>query len=185
VSRGDAERIADIQAAAQKLAEIVQQGRSAFDEQWVLQVAAERLVEIVGEAASHLSDDLRNRRPDSLRAAKDMRNLIAHEYHRVDPHLLWEAIASDIPRLADDLSSEDQRPGLGLAGSTGASSRQQPWSAPKSEHSVPADSPEANKRDQIERLLRRGKRTHAEIARTVGGQALSVVATEGSIDAVG
>ena len=107
MSRGDAEFIADIQAAADKLAEIVQRGRQAFDDDWMPRAAAERLLEIVGVAAAGLSTELRSRRPDlPLRDAKDMRNLVAHEYHRVDPQLLWEVISRDVPSLAASLSTE-------------------------------------------------------------------------------
>ena len=32
-----------------------------------------------------------------------MRNLVAHEYWRVDVAILWQTIAEDIPRLAAEI----------------------------------------------------------------------------------
>lgn len=116
MSRGDAEFVADIQAAADKLAEIVQRGRQASDDDWMPRAAAARLLEIVGVAAGSLSTELRSRRPDlRLRDAKDMRNLVAHEYHRVHPQLLWEVISRDVPSLAASLSAEINAPTISPA----------------------------------------------------------------------
>ena len=51
-------------AVAHKLAKIVARGRDEFDKDWVLRSAAERQLEIIGEAAGGLSEDLAERRPD-------------------------------------------------------------------------------------------------------------------------
>jgi uncharacterized protein with HEPN domain len=54
-------------------------------------LAAFRL-SIIGENASKLSDELKARHPHL--PWPDMiafRNIVAHEYHRVDPGLVWEA----------------------------------------------------------------------------------------------
>ena len=51
MSRSDAERIDDILDACEELADIVNQGRAAFDSRSVLRRAAERLLDVIGEAA--------------------------------------------------------------------------------------------------------------------------------------
>lgn len=54
-------------------------------------LAAFRL-SIIGENANKLSDELKARHPDL--PWPDMvafRNIVSHEYHRVDPALVWEA----------------------------------------------------------------------------------------------
>ncbi len=54
-ARRDAERIEHILDAAAKLAEIVAEGREAFDTSWRQRDIAERRLEVIGEAAGHLS----------------------------------------------------------------------------------------------------------------------------------
>jgi uncharacterized protein with HEPN domain len=50
---------------------------------------------IIGENANKLAVEIRDRHPDL--PWPDMvafRNYVAHEYHRVDPALIWEAVLS-------------------------------------------------------------------------------------------
>jgi uncharacterized protein with HEPN domain len=50
---------------------------------------------IIGENANKLSDELKMRHPEL--PWSDMvafRNIVSHEYHRVDPELVWEAVLS-------------------------------------------------------------------------------------------
>jgi uncharacterized protein with HEPN domain len=54
-------------------------------------LAAFRLL-IIGENANKLSDQLKSRHPAlSWRRIVAFRNIVAHEYHRADPVLVWEA----------------------------------------------------------------------------------------------
>lgn len=52
MSRSDDERITDLLDAGDELADIVDRGAEAFDADPILRRAAERLLEIIGEAAS-------------------------------------------------------------------------------------------------------------------------------------
>ena len=107
MSRGDDLRVADILEAAQHLAELVAPGRSAFDADWTRQRAAERLLEIIGEAANALSDEFTERHSDvSWRHIINLRHLLAHHYHRVDMDQLWTIATVNIPRLAEELAPE-------------------------------------------------------------------------------
>ena len=56
MTRADELRIADIAEAAEELAEVVRVGRQAFLDSAIRLRAAERLLEIIGEAASNLSE---------------------------------------------------------------------------------------------------------------------------------
>jgi uncharacterized protein with HEPN domain len=104
LSRGDDLRVADIVEAAEQLAELVSAGRSVFDEDWTRQRAAERLLEIIGEASNALSDDFKARCPTvSWRHIINLRHLLAHHYHRVDIDQLWTIASVNIPQLLDEL----------------------------------------------------------------------------------
>jgi uncharacterized protein with HEPN domain len=59
---------------------------------------------IIGENANKLSNELKDRHPDL--PWLDMvafRNYVAHEYHRIDPVLVWEAVLSlgQIEKMVD------------------------------------------------------------------------------------
>ena len=50
---------------------------------------------IIGENANKLSDGLRSRHPElPWRRMVAFRNIVAHEYHRADPSLVWEAASA-------------------------------------------------------------------------------------------
>ncbi len=69
------------------------------------QRAAERLLEIIGEAANALSEDFRNNLPDvRWRHVVSLRHLLAHHYHRVDPDQIWSIASNDVPGFAEGLS---------------------------------------------------------------------------------
>ena len=57
MTQRDADFIEHILDAAGKLAEIVSAGREDFDSSWLARSAAERQLEIIGEAAGKLSDN--------------------------------------------------------------------------------------------------------------------------------
>jgi len=68
------------------------------------QLAVERLLEIIGEAATSLSEDFRARHPAvPWRDIIGLRVVLAHHYHRVDPGQVWAIAAAEVPALAQDL----------------------------------------------------------------------------------
>lgn len=105
MTRRDDQRAADILDAADQIAEIIELGRDTWDKDRVRQLAVERLLEIIGEAANTLSEEFRLRHPDiPWRDIIGLRVVLAHHYHRVDPGQVWVIAATEVPRLARDLS---------------------------------------------------------------------------------
>lgn len=103
--RSYAERVKDILSASAELAAIVAEGRTAFDNSPVPRRAAERLIEIVGEAAGAVSAELAAAAPDlTVDKAKAMRNLLIHEYWESNSNILWNTIAHAVPEFASRLS---------------------------------------------------------------------------------
>ena len=80
-------------------------GTAARDEELFLgdlrtQDAVLRRMEILADAASHLSSELRARHPDvDWRKAIDFRNVLAHAYMEIQLSLVWETITDDLPLL--------------------------------------------------------------------------------------
>ncbi|MFZ1719722.1 MAG: DUF86 domain-containing protein [Candidatus Moraniibacteriota bacterium] len=59
-----------------------------------------RELSIIGEAASHLSEEFRLSHPEiPFRNIIGMRNIIVHEYAGVDAQFLWDTGKQDLPLL--------------------------------------------------------------------------------------
>jgi uncharacterized protein with HEPN domain len=103
VTRGDDERRLDIVEACTLLAEVVAARETVSDV--ILLRAAERLLEIIGEAATNCSPVFRNRYPEvDWEGIAGLRVVLAHHYHRTQPNLIWRFAAVDAPDLLVVLS---------------------------------------------------------------------------------
>jgi uncharacterized protein with HEPN domain len=70
----------------------------------VLSLALVRLLEIVGEAATRVSEDLRARHPQiAWRQIISLRNRLIHGYDAVDLDILWQILHEDVPQLITNL----------------------------------------------------------------------------------
>ena len=102
--RDDRERLLDIVEAATRVAAIVAMGRDRYENDSVVQDALIRRLEIIGEAATKVGEELKVRHPTlPWRRAAATRNRIVHGYFDVDLDLLWEIAVRDVPALADEL----------------------------------------------------------------------------------
>lgn len=97
----DAAYLWDMLQAANEAVEMMEHyDLAAFLENRVLLRAAERIVEIIGEAARHVSAGGQEATPGiPWREIIGQRNILAHEYGQIDHELLYNTIADDIPGL--------------------------------------------------------------------------------------
>jgi uncharacterized protein with HEPN domain len=76
----------------------------SFSKSILIQSAVIRQFEIIGEAASRVSENFKTVHfTINWRAVKEFRNLLIHEYHRVDIGILWATMESNIPALKEQL----------------------------------------------------------------------------------
>lgn len=69
-----------------------------------LQLAIERLFEIIGEAANRVSSDFQRNYPEiPWRKIVGQRNVIAHEYGEIKQERIWTVVSSNIPELIEKL----------------------------------------------------------------------------------
>ncbi len=74
--------------------------RADLDSDRQFNLAMTRLMELVGEAASHISDEFRVQHPQvPWSQVVAFRNRLIHGYDRVDFDVLWEIIRHDLPAL--------------------------------------------------------------------------------------
>ena len=72
----------------------------------MLQDAIIRRFEIIGEAATKISDDIKNKNPNvKWRLMKEMRNKLIHEYFGVSPITIYSTIKMDLPLLMEQLEN--------------------------------------------------------------------------------
>lgn len=76
----------------------------AYQESVLLQSAVERQLEILGEAARQMSEAFRQAHPEiPWSDIIGQRNVIAHQYKKVQQERLWSVVTSEIPRLIAQL----------------------------------------------------------------------------------
>ena len=97
----DIESLLDILHAAEKAMMFVGgKTKEEFYEDIECQFAVVRAIEIIGEAARRISEEMVAAHPElPWREMISMRNHIIHEYDEIDLEIVWDTMQKDIPRL--------------------------------------------------------------------------------------
>ena len=75
-----------------------------FKRDRLLQLGLVRLVEIIGEAATRVSQEIVNENPSiPWPRIRGTRNRLIHEYDKIDLDVLWDTINLDLPPLVREL----------------------------------------------------------------------------------
>ncbi len=100
-----------IDAATKAVAYGSDRRRSDLDDDELLRLGLTKLVEIVGEAAKHVSDEVRTAHPGvAWTAAARMRDRLIHHYFDINLDVLWQTVTEDLPLLLEALGDPDRRP---------------------------------------------------------------------------
>ncbi len=91
-------------AATEAIGYVGTKGRDEFLAQRVFVQASIRCIEIIGEAAKGLSEELTNAHPEiPWRKIVAMRNRVIHAYFDIDGEQIWITLKTSIPALLDQV----------------------------------------------------------------------------------
>jgi uncharacterized protein with HEPN domain len=69
-----------------------------------------RQLTVIGEAASHVPDEIASREPNiPWSVIRGMRNIVVHEYFGVDAGIIWKTVVRNIPELRSQVEKLQQK----------------------------------------------------------------------------
>ena len=97
----DPERLLDMLTVARRITRrLYEVDRLEFDDDEDLQIVVVHLIQIIGEAASNVSDEFRATHADiPWHEIVSMRHRIVHDYLNINIAKVWETARQDIPTL--------------------------------------------------------------------------------------
>ncbi|HTV48630.1 MAG TPA: HepT-like ribonuclease domain-containing protein [Phycisphaerae bacterium] len=95
----DAARLLDMVEAAESISRhLTNKQRTDLDKNEMLGDALERQLEIFGEAARNISAEFQKMHPEiPWKKIISTRHILAHEYGRVNPDVLWRIVTQYVP----------------------------------------------------------------------------------------
>lgn len=98
--RDPAERLRDILEAIEKIEVYADQGKDSFEQDPLIQSWFIRHLQLIGEAARTLPEDIRSLTPDiQWKDIIGMRQILVHHYFGIDSSILWNVVEQDLPIL--------------------------------------------------------------------------------------
>lgn len=65
-----------------------------------------RAVEVIGEAAANVPDEIRSKYPSlPWRDIRGMRNKLVHQYFGINMEVVWQTIQEDLPMITGELEN--------------------------------------------------------------------------------
>lgn len=98
--RDPTERLRDILVAIAAIERYVPRDQASFEQDELVQVWCLRHLQIIGEAARALPEEVRGQ-ASAIPWPKiiGMRNVLVHGYFDIDTDIVWHAVSRDIPAL--------------------------------------------------------------------------------------
>lgn len=80
--------------------------KEEFERNPMMQDAVFRRLEVIGQAVKGLPLDLRDQHPEvPWKEITGTRDILAHEYFRVDTDLVWDMILHNLPELREEVQT--------------------------------------------------------------------------------
>lgn len=108
--RNDYERLKDILEAINKIEKYANKGKKIFEQDELIQVWIIHHLQIIGEASAAMSQKLVEDNPEiPWQDMRDFRNILVHEYFRVDPEIIWSVVTRELPILKQKIKQIDPK----------------------------------------------------------------------------
>jgi uncharacterized protein with HEPN domain len=103
--RDDREKLKDIQQAIIAINKYAAKGRTIFEREELVQTWVVHHLQIIGEAASKISEGFQDEHPQiPWSKIIGMRNILVHDYFGIDIDIVWQVIKKDLPQLAETIN---------------------------------------------------------------------------------
>lgn len=94
----------DIREAIENIQKYAARGKDAFRKDELIQTWVLHHIQILGEAASRISDEFQEEHPDiPWFKIIGMRNILVHDYFHIDIDVVWSVVENDLPALYDQV----------------------------------------------------------------------------------
>ncbi len=98
--RNERERLLDIPEAIERIEKYAILGQQAFEQSELIQTWILHHLQIIGEAARTLPNDLKQQNPEiPWPKISGMRNILVHHYFEIDEAIVWAVIERDLPDI--------------------------------------------------------------------------------------
>jgi len=102
--RDDRRRLLDIAEAIERIEKYASEGREAFEDDELIQNWILHHLQVIGEAARAISDELKNEHNEMpWQQIVGMRHILVHRYFEVDTDLIWSVVEDDVPALKQQI----------------------------------------------------------------------------------
>ncbi|HPE49961.1 MAG TPA: DUF86 domain-containing protein [Methanothrix soehngenii] len=102
--RDDRRRLLDIAEAIERIEKYASKGREAFEDDELIQNWILHHLQVIGEAARAISDELKNEHDEMpWQQIVGMRHILVHRYFEVDTDLIWSVVEDDVPALKQQI----------------------------------------------------------------------------------
>jgi uncharacterized protein with HEPN domain len=104
------ERLRDMIEAIDRIERYSSHGRAAFDADELIQSWIVHHLQVLGEAARALPDDVRTQAPDvEWKNITGMRHILVHDYFAIDRDIVWSTVEQELRPLKASLKALVQR----------------------------------------------------------------------------
>jgi uncharacterized protein with HEPN domain len=98
--RDNRERLRDIQEAIIKIEKYAVRGKQVFENDELIQIWIIHHLQIIGEASASMSEAFITQYTEvPWQDIADFRNILVHEYFRVDTDIVWSIVERELPKV--------------------------------------------------------------------------------------